>query len=99
MAKLAEAAATKYRIPWRIDYVSGSKYLLINGGDEYEHDVTIEGSFVIDSPVSQERMDPGGAVEFIAPRGWTDRDPNVTVRWYRSPGKTGEPLEWRYPLT
>lgn len=44
LAALAEAEAARYRVPWRIDRIGESKFLLVNTGDEAEHDVSIEAN-------------------------------------------------------
>lgn len=98
LVTLAEAEATKYQIPWRIEPAGKSRYLLVNDGDEPAHDVSLECDFVMDSPVTQKRVDPRGAMEFFAPRAFGGQDDTVTVHWWRHPGQGGDHHQWSHPL-
>jgi hypothetical protein len=93
---LAEAEAGKP--PWEVKRVDHSKYHLINGSNYPVYRVSVAASFVIESPVTRDRVGPDEAVDFFVAIASGEPDDSITVHWYPLPDQAGDPEVWRYPI-
>jgi len=92
LAALAEAEASKFRIPWRIDpSPSGKGFTLTNDGDEPAFDVEIDGDVLVRN--LRGTIGPRESLALIDSRSMGSAKPPV-VTWSRSPEQGGERMTW-----
>jgi hypothetical protein len=90
-----ELADDHYRGPtWSLDYVSGSKYALVNKTQYAQTDVTISGDAVLRGPVRELEVPAFQEVQFMGLNSWNVSD-QVTVTWIDN---LNEKQEWTVAL-
>lgn len=108
-ADAAEAAlalererAAKYAPPWRLSWLKGDTYELLNDGDENAYGVEVD---LGDLPWVKGKGEPQhdviharAPITFMTTRSFTGGSDVVTVTWHRAADLSDEPHTWRHPL-
>lgn len=98
-AAVEEELLNRYVVPWRLAFVSGDMYELVNGGDEDAVDVRVDfgGLRMARGQTELPVIHARSRATFLVARTLAQYNATVTVRW-RRPGEPDVDREWQHPM-
>lgn len=95
IAQAALEEAQKYSPPWKLQWVTGDLYELLNNGTDIEYDISVtfpQHSVVqrFENPIA--KIGPKSSVTFVYATVMATRETNLTVEWSRTP--EGDRHQW-----
>lgn len=97
---LEQERAAKYTAPWRLSWLKGDTYALLNDGDENVYGVEVDpgGLPWIKGEREHDVIHARAPITFMTTRGFTGGSDVITVTWHRTPDLSDDPHTWRHPL-